>query len=108
MERLEVINVQRTQGGGYATQQSLLLSGKSAEVELEEVEAIYKIYPATIPFLKLLSTLIHSPKRIPIKDRVSDMEPLSTILESFWQPYRLPGIGPFVSFVVDNVFAEIL
>ncbi|KAJ3730809.1 hypothetical protein C8R42DRAFT_715470 [Lentinula raphanica] len=75
--------------------------------ELEEIEAVHGLYPATIPFLKLLSTLIHTPKRIPLKDRVSDQASTNTIPESLGQPYRLPGIGPFVNFVIDNVFSKI-
>jgi nuclear pore complex protein Nup205 len=105
MERLEVINVRGGQSGGFG--QSLLTSGKGVEVELEEVETVYKLYPSTIPFLKLLSTLIHTSKRIPFKDRVVDAEPVNTIPETLGQPYRLPGIGPFVTFVVDHVFAQI-
>ncbi|KII84114.1 hypothetical protein PLICRDRAFT_702060 [Plicaturopsis crispa FD-325 SS-3] len=100
MERLEVINVRTTSKG-------LLPPIKGVEMELEEVEAVYKMYPATIPFLKLLSTLIHTPKRIPLKGRVADTEPINTTPEGLGQPYRLPGIGPFVQFVVDNVFAKI-
>jgi len=99
MERLEVINVRGSS--------SLLPSVKGVEVELEEVEASHKLYPATIPFLKLLSTLIHTPKRIQSKGRVTDVEPINTTPESLGQPYRLPGIGPFISFVIDNVFSKI-
>lgn len=99
MERLEVINVRGSS--------SLLPSVKGVEVELEEVEASHKLYPATIPFLKLLSTLIHTPKRIHSKSRVTDVEPINTTPESLGQPYRLPGLGPFISFVIDNVFSKI-
>ena len=99
MERLEVINVRGAS--------SLLPSVKGVEVELEEVEASHKLYPATIPFLKLLSTLIHTPKRAQGKDRVNDVQPTNTTPESLGQPYRLPGIGPFISFVTDNVFSNI-
>lgn len=107
MERLEIINVRGGQGGGFSP--SLLTSGKGVEVELEEVETVYKLYPSTIPFLKLLSTLIHTPKRMPFKDRVVDAEPVNTIPETLGQPYRLPGIGPFITFVVDHaVFTQIL
>ncbi|EIW76673.1 hypothetical protein CONPUDRAFT_92653 [Coniophora puteana RWD-64-598 SS2] len=102
MERLEVINVRAVKAGS-----NILASAKGVEAELEEVESVYKLYPATIPFLKLLSTLIHTPKRIALKDRVADTEPLNTIPETLGQSYRLPGIGPYVSFVVDNVFAGI-
>jgi nuclear pore complex protein Nup205 len=104
MERLEVINVRTPQGGVFA---SVLPSMKGVEAELEEIETAHRLYPATIPFLKLLSTLIHTPKRVPLKDRVTDAQPLSTIPETLGQPYRLPGLGPFTAFVVDNVFAKI-
>jgi nuclear pore complex protein Nup205 len=103
MERLEVINVRATRGGFTAPH----TQGKGVELELEEVETAYKFYPATIPFLKLLSTLIHSQKRIPLKSRLTEAEPINTIPESLGLPYRLPGIGPFVSFVLDTVFAKI-
>ncbi|TFK69765.1 hypothetical protein BDN72DRAFT_959281 [Pluteus cervinus] len=104
MERLEVINVRAGPSGPYA---STLSTVKGVEVELEEIEAVHRLYPATIPFLKLLSTLIHTSKRIPLSKRISDAEPLNTIPETLGQPYRLPGIGPFTSFVIDNVFARI-
>ncbi|KIK56168.1 hypothetical protein GYMLUDRAFT_87421 [Collybiopsis luxurians FD-317 M1] len=104
MERLEVINVRPSAVMGFS---SSFVSVKGVEVELEEIEASHGLYPATIPFLKLLSTLIHTPKRIPLKDRVSDQASANPIPESLGQPYRLPGIGPFVTFVVDNVFSKI-
>jgi nuclear pore complex protein Nup205 len=34
-----------------------MATGKGMEVELEQIESAHKSYPATIPFLKLLSTL---------------------------------------------------
>ncbi|KAF8064189.1 nucleoporin Nup186/Nup192/Nup205 [Lyophyllum atratum] len=103
MERLEVINVRVTATGPFGTAMPL----KGVEAELEEIEAVHKLYPSTIPFLKLLSTLIHTPKRIPFKDRLLDVQPINTIPETLGQPYRLPGVGPFTAFVVDNVFANI-
>jgi nuclear pore complex protein Nup205 len=99
MERLEVINVR--------SGSSLLPSVKGVEVELDEVEAVHRLYPATIPFLKLLSTLIHTPKRVRVKGRGANIEPINTTPEALGQPYRLPGIGPFISFVIDNVFSKI-
>ncbi|KAG1816317.1 nucleoporin Nup186/Nup192/Nup205 [Suillus subaureus] len=103
MERLEVINVRASSSriGG------VLHPVKGVEVELDEVEAIHKLYPATIPFLNLLGTLIHTPKRLSLKDLITDSEPLNTIPDALGQPYRLPGIGPYISFVIDNVFANI-
>ena len=102
MERLEVINVRMWSSTGVS-----MATGKGMEVELEQIEAAHRSYPATIPFLKLLSTLIHTPKQISLQDQVAGTEPLNTVPESLGQPYRLPGIGPFISFVVDNVFAKI-
>ncbi|EAU87534.1 hypothetical protein CC1G_11206 [Coprinopsis cinerea okayama7 len=103
LERNEVINV-RGQTGGFSTS---LASGKGVEVELEQIEAVHRQYPATIPFLKLLSTLIHTAKRLPERDRATGMIPSNTIPDTLGQPYRLPGVGPYTSFVIDNVFANI-
>ena len=102
MERLEVINVRMWPPTGLS-----MATGKGMEVELEQIESAHKSYPATIPFLKLLSTLIHTSKQISLQDQVAGTESLNTIPESLGQPYRLPGVGPFISFVVDNVFAKI-
>ncbi|KAJ7145837.1 nucleoporin Nup186/Nup192/Nup205 [Mycena epipterygia] len=104
MERLEVINVRVGASSGFAGN---LPPVKGVEMELDEIEALHRMYPATIPFLRLLSTLIHTPKRIALKDRVVDSGIINTIPESLGQPYRLPGIGPFITFVIDNVFAHI-
>ncbi|EKM52358.1 uncharacterized protein PHACADRAFT_164266 [Phanerochaete carnosa HHB-10118-sp] len=103
MERLEVINVRVPPGTTGAT----LSSVKGIEMELEEVESVHKLYPETIPFLKLLSTLIHTPKSIPARERLAESEPLNTIPDSLGQPYRAPGIAPYVAFVIDNVFSRI-
>ncbi|KAK0463078.1 nucleoporin Nup186/Nup192/Nup205, partial [Desarmillaria tabescens] len=104
MERLEVINVRASLQVGFGAG---LLPTKGVEVELEEIEAAHGLYPATIPFLKLLSTLIHTPRRVSLTDRIIETGTLGTIPETLGQPYRLPGIGPFVGFVIDNVFAKI-
>ncbi|ESK89924.1 nucleoporin [Moniliophthora roreri MCA 2997] len=104
MEKLEVINVRPLPSAGYTM---TVRPGKGVEVELDEIEGHHGLYPATIPFLKLLSTLIHTPKRIPLKDRVTEVVPINTIPDALGQPYRLPGIGPFTSFVVDHVFSKI-
>ncbi|TFK29062.1 hypothetical protein FA15DRAFT_700346 [Coprinopsis marcescibilis] len=103
MERLEVINVRGSSGGFSAG----LAPGKGVEVELEQIEAVHRLYPATIPFLKLLGTLIHTNKRLQEKDRARASVPTNTIPDTLGQPYRLPGAGPFTSFVIDNVFANI-
>ncbi|EPQ55766.1 hypothetical protein GLOTRDRAFT_115998 [Gloeophyllum trabeum ATCC 11539] len=100
MERQEIIDVR---GGARLN----LAAVRGVQVELEEVESVHKLYPATIPFLKLLSTLIHTPKRVPLKVRMTDGAPIQTIPENLGSTYRFPGIGPFVSFVMDTVFSKI-
>ncbi|KAH9982000.1 nucleoporin Nup186/Nup192/Nup205 [Russula compacta] len=97
MERLEVINVRG--GGGIAK--------KGVQAELELVEEASRMYPETIPFLQLLATLIHTPKQLSLKSRIVDAEPINTIPESLGQPYRQPGIDPFVTFVIEEVFLRI-
>ena len=92
MERLEVINVCMWPSTGVS-----MATGKGMEVKLEQIESAHKSYPATIPFLKLLSTLIHTLKQISLQDLVAGTELLNTIPESLGQPYRLPGIGPYIS-----------
>ncbi|KDR74068.1 hypothetical protein GALMADRAFT_250802 [Galerina marginata CBS 339.88] len=101
MERFEVINVRMGPSG------MSLATGKGVEVELEQVESVHRLYPSTIPFLKLLAVLIHTPKQLSLHDRAAGTEPLNTIPENLGQPYRLLGIGPFISFVVDTVFTNI-
>lgn len=96
MERLEVINVRGNTG----------MAVKGVEVELEEVESAFKMYPATIAFLKLLGALLHTPKSLALHDQMSQ-EPLYTIPEGLGQNYRAPGVAPYTSFVVDNVFSSI-
>ncbi|KAG6837756.1 hypothetical protein H0H93_001683 [Arthromyces matolae] len=103
MEKNEVINVRVAQTGTFGATIPL----KGVEAELAEIEAVHKQYPSTIPFLNLLSTLIHTPKRIPSAGRLTDPEPVNTIPETLGQPYRLPGISPFTAFIVDNVFDNI-
>jgi nuclear pore complex protein Nup205 len=105
MERVEVINVRASISGRSVGAGAVLPPVKGVEVELDEVEAVYKLYPATIPFLDLLATLLHTPKRLSPRSLLADAEPLNTIPDSLGQPYRLPGIGPYINFVVDNVFA---
>ncbi|KAF8437893.1 hypothetical protein L210DRAFT_3646941 [Boletus edulis BED1] len=105
MERVEVINVRAPVSGQAVGTGAVLPPIKGVEVELDEVEVVYKLYPATIPFLNLLAMLLHMPKRLSPRSLLADVEPLNTIPESLGQPYRLPGIGPYVSFMVVNVFA---
>ncbi|KAH9477078.1 Nuclear pore complex protein Nup205 [Psilocybe cubensis] len=103
MERYEIINV-RVGTGGLGQS---MATGKGVEVELEQVEAPHRQYPSTIPFLKLLCALLHTPKQLPMLSLSQGVETTDTFPSNLGQPYRLPGVGPFTSFVVDMVFANI-
>ncbi|TFY78074.1 hypothetical protein EWM64_g5939 [Hericium alpestre] len=97
IERSELV---RVRGGGS-------LAKKGVEAELEAIEEVHRLYPETIAFVRLLSTLIHTPKRVSLRKRVIDAEPVNTIPDNLGQPYRQPGIGPYIAFVVDEVFLKI-
>jgi len=98
------VNVKMVGSGAFNMS---LTAGKGVEVELEQVESTHHVYPATISFLKLLITLIHPPKQIPLQDLAVSNEQLNTVPENLGQPYCLPGISPFTLFVIDNVFCNI-
>ncbi|KAH8101334.1 nucleoporin Nup186/Nup192/Nup205 [Cristinia sonorae] len=100
MERLEIINVRGSTTGSTAT------SVKGVEVELEQVESAHKVYPATIAFVKLLGTLIHTPKSVSLQGALAP-ESIVTIPEGLGHSYRTPGITPYIHFVIDNVFTSI-
>ncbi|KAF8525593.1 nucleoporin Nup186/Nup192/Nup205 [Hysterangium stoloniferum] len=93
LERAELINLRP--GGSLAT--------RGVENELEGVETPAQRYPATLPFLRLLGTLIHTPKDLRPQQMLVDYEPVDTIPDGLGQPTRLGGIGPYIRFVIDTV-----
>jgi len=96
LERAELVNLRA--GGGIAT--------RGVENELEGVETPAQRYLPQFRFLRLLNTLIHTPKSLPPQQTLVDYEPLDTIPDGLGQPTRLGGIGPYVRFVVDTVFLK--
>ncbi|KAI9459049.1 hypothetical protein HD554DRAFT_2041969 [Boletus coccyginus] len=104
IEQVEVINIHGPIFGWLISVDAVLLLVKGVKVELDEVKAVYKLYPATIPFLRLLAILLHTSKRLFPPTLLADTELLNTILEFLGQPYHLPGIGPYIGFMVNNVF----
>ncbi|KAL1731452.1 nucleoporin Nup186/Nup192/Nup205 [Schizophyllum commune] len=103
MEKEQVIDVRGPTGPSALA----VPPTKGVEVELEEIEVPNKVFPETMGFLRLLTTLAHTPKRISARDRALDTEKLNTVPPTLGQPYRHPGIGPYVRFVVDTVFANV-
>ena len=91
MEQLQLVNVQP----------SVVTQG--VRNELMEVEMVAKEYPCSTAFIRLLISLLRSPKDLSLRQVLFDVEPENTIPEGLGAGYRLPGIGPYTSFVVDDV-----
>ncbi|TRM60040.1 nucleoporin Nup186/Nup192/Nup205 [Schizophyllum amplum] len=103
MEKEQVIDVR----GSIGSMGIPVPPTKGVEVELEEIEMPNKVFPETTAFLRLLTTLVHTPKRLSVRGQALDSESLNTVPAGLGQPYRHPGAGPYVRFVVDTVFANV-
>ena len=92
--------------------QGAIESGVVAELETVEVPA--ETYPTTTAFVRLIASLVH--RRSPLSniemppqgalERFNVVAPSSekSIPEGLGSPQRRPGIGPYITFVLDNVF----
>ena len=79
--------------------------------ELEELEAADETYPETRAFLHLLSSLVHiSAGAPPLADLEKDPNLFSlaspSIPELLGGHYRIPGINPYIGFVLDAIFLK--
>ncbi|EXX70675.1 uncharacterized protein OCT59_005198 [Rhizophagus irregularis] len=73
--------------------------------EIEEIESSKKIFFQTLAFIKLISTLIYVPEQhITLRCGFPVRSP--TIHEQLGFDYRTPGITPYVSFIVDDIFVK--
>ncbi|KAJ1678539.1 hypothetical protein EV182_003850, partial [Spiromyces aspiralis] len=80
--------------------------------ELEELEAADETYPETRAFLGLLSSLIHTSPNAPAlsdfdKDPTLFSLPSPSIPTNLGEQYRVPGINPYVGFVLDAIFMKV-
>ena len=91
MEQLQLVNVRPS------------VVAQGVRNELTEVEMVAKEYPCSTAFIRLLTSLLRSPKDLSLKQVLFDVEPENTIPEGLGAGYRLPGIGPYTAFVVDDV-----
>ena len=102
LEKMEIIPVR-------GTNVPPVLSGRvgrpvgGAIVELEIVEAGGRTYPTTLAFIRLLNALIHTPQ---ITHGGVDAGS-STIPANLGAGYRLPGLKPYVDFVIEKIFVKI-
>lgn len=79
--------------------------------EVEEVEAAAETYPEMRAFVRMIGALIHLSSTVPAID---DMErspvhfsaPSPSIPRDLGEAYRVPGITPYVGFVMDNVLLK--
>ncbi|KAJ1941730.1 hypothetical protein FBU59_003415, partial [Linderina macrospora] len=77
--------------------------------EVEEIESVVETYPEMRAFVRLIATLIHTSSNAPA---LSDMErdpvlysaPSPTIPANLGESYRIPGISPYIGFVLDHAF----
>ncbi|KAJ3080073.1 hypothetical protein HK102_003335 [Quaeritorhiza haematococci] len=74
-----------------------IISREGIVFDLEETESMSQSYPETLAFLGLLNTLISVPASTQ----------MSGVLNSLGAGYRVPGIRPYLNFVVDYVFLKI-
>ena len=64
---------------------------RGVPAELEEDEAPVRQYPATMAFVHLLNSLVRVPETVP---------------DNLGSGHRVPGTGPYVRFVLDNVLLK--
>ncbi|KAJ2606982.1 hypothetical protein GGF44_006540, partial [Coemansia sp. RSA 1694] len=93
-------------GGGGAS------AGRGGIVyELEEVEAAVETYPQMRAFVRLIATLIHVSSSAPAlanldRDPVLYSAASPSIPADLGGTYRVPGISPYVGFVLDSVLLK--
>jgi nuclear pore complex protein Nup205 len=73
-------------------------------VELENVETPGKTYPASTALVGLLCSLIHTPSKHPSAPGLGTTT--STIPENLGQGHRLPGVEPYIRFVIEDVLIK--
>ncbi|CAG8691367.1 5351_t:CDS:10, partial [Funneliformis mosseae] len=73
--------------------------------EIEEIESSKKIFFQTLAFIKLISTLIYVPEQL-IALRCGFPVRSLTIPNQLGLGYRIPGITPYVSFIIDDIFIK--
>ena len=80
------------------------LSGIIAE--LEEIESQAGTYPISIAFINLLNNLIHTPAKSLTLRKGIEINSL-TIPNGLGANHRIPGIEPYVNFVIEDMLLKI-
>ncbi|KAG9119549.1 hypothetical protein FRC07_005386 [Ceratobasidium sp. 392] len=84
LERYEVLPVKADTGAGWR-------KSRGVPAELEDIEAPGRQYPATTAFLYLLNSLVRTPETVP---------------DNLGSGHRVPGTGPYVRFILDDVLLK--
>ncbi|KAJ2077853.1 hypothetical protein H4R24_004871 [Coemansia sp. RSA 988] len=79
--------------------------------ELEEIEASAETYAETRAFVRLVAALVHTSSGTPglanvDRDPLVYAAPSPSLPTNLGNEYRVPGIGPYVSFVLDSVLLK--
>ncbi|TIB79211.1 hypothetical protein E3Q23_00370 [Wallemia mellicola] len=74
--------------------------------ELEEIESAAGTYPISASFINFLNNLIHTPAKSLTLRKGIELDSL-TIPNGLGANHRVPGIQPFVNFVVDDIFLKL-
>ncbi|KAG8950572.1 hypothetical protein FRC04_007391 [Tulasnella sp. 424] len=93
LERTEV--VRDVDGSGF----------NPASYELEQAESPFKQYPATVALVELFNALIYAPTRL-ANDQYSVASDTQTIPDMLGQNKRVPGLCPYIDFVVNDVLLK--
>lgn len=95
LEQLQVLDTQSVSVGVGANH--------GIKFELTEVEIASKVYPCTTAFLRLINSLIHTPKDFSPKQILLGAQGGQTIPDGLGAPLRGLPLAPYISFVVDDV-----
>ncbi|KAJ2493830.1 hypothetical protein IWW37_000216 [Coemansia sp. RSA 2050] len=102
---------QRGMSIGRGSGNRLLLSRGGIVYELDEIEAAAETYPQMRAFVRLIASLIHVSDSAPAlsnmdRDPILYSAPSPSIPMELGESYRVPGIGPYISFVLDSVLLK--
>jgi nuclear pore complex protein Nup205 len=95
LEQVQVLDTQSVSVGVGSTH--------GIKYELTEVEIGSKVYPCTSAFLRLIDSLIHTPKDFSPKQVLFGAQGGQTIPDGLGAPLRSLPLAPYISFVVDDV-----
>ncbi|CAG8656069.1 15593_t:CDS:2, partial [Acaulospora colombiana] len=95
LEQLQVLDTQSVPTG--------VGSSHGIKFELLEVEMTNKVYPCTSSFIRLMNSLIHTPKDLSLKQTLFGSQGGQTVPDTLGAPQRTLPLIPYISFIIDDV-----